>query len=126
MKTNSIYNQHEENKEWLNKLFFYKEDIAIMERRLEEVTKANTSKELLAHVERFQNQLIIQKNNIDELKHLVTQNESKLEAEVIRNPVAVDHRTVPSHSEEKESIESFEKNFNALRKELRDFLFKHL
>ncbi len=34
-KENSIYNQHAENKEWLNKLFFYKEDIAIMERRLE-------------------------------------------------------------------------------------------
>jgi hypothetical protein len=60
-----IYDQHAENTEWTSKLNFYKDDIKIMTGRLEEVASKNSSKEVLAQVEHFQNQLIIQRNNID-------------------------------------------------------------
>lgn len=120
----NIYAQHGENTEWTNKLNFYKDEVKIMTGRLEEVAAKNSSKEVLAEVEHFQNQLIIQRNNIDEALHAVKLNEEALQAEVKDNPVAVDHRSVEYHAQEKEMVESFEKNFNDLRGEFNEFIGK--
>jgi hypothetical protein len=122
----NIYPQHGENTEWTNKLNFYKDDIRIMTGRLEEVAAKNSSKEVLAEVEHFQNQLIIQRNNIDEALHAVKINEEELQAEINRNPIAVDHRKVEYHTKEKELVEAFEKNFNDLRGEFNEFIAKWL
>jgi len=117
-----IYDQHAENTEWTSKLNFYKDEIKIIKGRLEEVAAKNSSKEVLAQVERFQNQMIIQRNNIDEALHAVKINEEKLQAEINENPVAVDHRSVEYHAIEKDMVDSFEKNFNELRSEFNEFV----
>lgn len=122
----NIYTQHAENTEWTNKLNFYNDEIKIMTGRLEEVAAKNSSQEVLAELEHFQNQLIIQKNNIDEALHAVKINEESLQKEVNSNPVAVDHRKVDYHDTEKDMVESFEKNFNDLRAEFNDFVGKWL
>jgi uncharacterized membrane protein YgaE (UPF0421/DUF939 family) len=120
----SIYKQHEENTDWLNRLDFYKEDIKILTKRLEEIATKNSATEVLSEVERFQNQFIIQNNNIDEIKHLVKENESLLKKEIESNPVAVDHRKMEYHEKEKELVEAFEKNFNTLREDYNTFSSK--
>ena len=48
--TESVYKQHEENTEWINKLNFYKDEIRIMNGRLEEIASKNSSKDALADV----------------------------------------------------------------------------
>lgn len=120
----TIYAQHEENKEWTSKLTFYKDEIKILTGRVEELAAKNTSNEVLVGVEHFQNQLIIKRNNIDEILHLVKLNEEALIAEVNANPVAVDHRKVEYHAKEKDMVDSFEKNFNELRAEFNEFASK--
>ncbi len=120
----SIYKQHEENTDWLNRLSFYKDDMAILVKRLEEIASKNSATEVLANVEHFQNQFIIQRNNIDEIKHLVNQNETALKKEIESNPVAVDHRKMEYHAQEKELVEQFEKNFNELREAFNEFSAK--
>ena len=125
-KEENIYKQHSENNEWSNKLKFYADEISILKNRLSEIVSKNNKKEVLAQVEHFQNQFIVQKNNIDEISHTIKINENELEHEVNKNPVAVDHRTMPYHSTEKESVESFEKNFNELRTEFKTFASKYL
>lgn len=122
----NIYKQHGENTEWTNKLNFYKDDIKIMTVRLEEVADKNSSDEVLANVEHFQNQLIVQRNNIDEALHAVKINEGSLQAEINSNPIAVDHRAVEYHAEEKDMVYAFEKNFNDLRGEFNEFIAKWL
>lgn len=124
MEKGKVYDQHAENNEFLSKLSFYKEEIHILEGRLAEVASKNSAKECLAEVEHFQNQLIIQRNNIDEIKHLVNQDEARLVKEIEANNVAVDHRSVDFHSNEKEQVETFEHHFNALRQELNAFFSK--
>jgi hypothetical protein len=125
MSTNeSIYKQHEENTEWINKLNFYKDEIKIMTGRLEEVASKNSGDDALAEVERFQNQLIIQRNNIDNISHEVKMNEEALIAEIKENPVAVDHRKVEYHAKEQDLVDSFEKNFNDLRDDFNRFSAK--
>jgi len=119
-----IYTQHEENKEWISKLTFYTDEIKILTGRLEELASKNTTNEVMVGIEHFQNQFIIQRNNIDEILHLVKLNEEALIAEVNSNPVAVDHRKVEYHAKEKDMVESFEKNFNNLRAEFNEFASK--
>lgn len=120
----SIYKQHEENTEWMSKLNFYKDEIEILKGRLEEITSKNNAQEVLSQVEHFQNQWIIQRNNIDEISHQVKANEALLLEEINSNPVAVDHRKVEYHAQEQELVNSFEKNFNDLRQEFNTFSAK--
>jgi hypothetical protein len=125
MSTNeTIYKQHEENTEWINKLDFYKDEITILKGRLEEIASKNNSQDVLAFVESYQNRFIIQRNNIDEISHKVKENEQALINEINSNPVAVDHRKTEYHAAEKDLVESFEKNFNDLRDEFNKFSSK--
>ncbi len=125
MATNeSIYKQHEENTEWLKKLDFYKDEISILKGRLEELATKNNAQEVLAEVERFQNQFIIQRNNIDEIAHKVREHEQSLLEEIKSNPVAVDHRKVEYHAVEQDLVNSFEKVFNEVREDFNKFSSK--
>jgi hypothetical protein len=120
----TIYQLHEEHKIWLNKLAFYKDEVSIMKNRIAEIAQKNTSKEVLSFVEHFQNQLIIQNEQIDILKHNIGKHESSLESAANKNPVAVDHEKFDDHSVQRENMDTFEKIFNELRKELIGFLSK--
>lgn len=124
MDTAKIYAQHEENVDFLKRLEFYKEEIKILSGRLEEVASKNSAADCLVLVERFQNQLIVQRNNIDEIRHEVKQDENRLEAEINENETAVDRRSLPYHEREAELMAGFEKNFNDLRQDMKEFFSK--
>ena len=55
-----IMQLHSEHKEWLNKLSFYKDDLAVLQNRLDDIAGKNSDKDMLAVVEKYQNQLTIQ------------------------------------------------------------------
>jgi hypothetical protein len=120
----NIFDQHSENQDWLKSLDFYKEEILILKKRLEEVTGKNNAPEFLKEVEHYQNQFIVQRNNIDELSHAIKMNEKEIVNEVNANPVAVEHRKVESHETESDFLGYFEKNFAGLRTEYNKFLSK--
>lgn len=120
----TIYQLHEEHKTWLNMLLFYQDELSIMTRRISEIAQKNTSNEVLSMVERFQNQLIIQKDQIETLTHGIKNHASFLEAAVKNNPTAIDHEKFADHRVQRESVEIFEKMFNELRAELIRFLSK--
>ena len=120
----TIYQLHEDHKIWLNKLAFYKDELSIMQNRISEIAKKNTSKEVLSFVEHFQNQLIVQKEQIDTLNHNIKEHESFLEDQANKNPTAIDHEKFADHAMNRDNVGNFEKTFNALRKELIDFLTK--
>lgn len=126
MGKTSIYLQHGEHTEWLNKLSFYTDDIAIMQTRLEEVSSKNTAHEIRKEIEHFQNQFIIQKAHIDDMHQLIKKDEKHIQANILDNPVASDHRKTEDHVVERESIESLETTINELRQEFKTFLSKYL
>jgi hypothetical protein len=119
-----IFDLHSENQDWLKSLDFYKDEILILKKRLEEVTSKNNAPEFLKDVEHYQNQFIVQRNNIDELAHAIKMNEKELEKEVNSNPVAVEHRKVENHEPEADFLGYFEKNFATLRTDYNKFLSK--
>lgn len=124
MSKHNIIETHAEHATWINKLDFYTDELRILNHRLEEIAVKNTHIEVLAEVEKFQNQFIIQKDNIDQIRHIVTLEEDKILKEVKTNPVAVDHRTIETHAGIEDLIETFEKNFKELRIEFNTFLSK--
>jgi len=121
-----IYELHHEHQEWLNKLSFYKDDLAVMQKRIEEVAIRNTSKEFQAMVDHYENQFLIQKEQISHLKHKIKEHEGLIEDSVLKNPVAVDHRTMPDHEEQRAKMTRFEELFAELRTDLMNFLAKSL
>ena len=121
METAFIYDQYQIHQDWLSRLEFYKEEIQILKERLQEITSKNNSLDVLVKVEHFQNQFIIQRNNIDELAHSIKVNEAKIVQEIKNNPVAVEHRKVDNHVKEEGFMIYFEKNFSELRAEYNRF-----
>lgn len=119
----SVYKQHEENIAWRNQLAFYKDEISILEGRLEELISNNSHEEVVADIEKYQNQLIVQRNNIDEIEHLINVNEDALH-DAIHGSKTADKLKLEYHSKEKELVESFEKNFEDLREEFNHFVSK--
>lgn len=120
----AIYTQHEENTNWMKTLDFYKDEINIFRSRLEEIAAKNNSTKVLTEVEHYQNQFIIQRDNIDNIAHAIKLNEESLLAEINRNPVAVDHRKLEYHEKEQDLVETFEKNFSGIREEFNRFTSK--
>jgi hypothetical protein len=120
----TISELHEEHKTWLNKLLFYKDELKIMDNRILEVVKKNTSKEVQSLADYLNNQVIIQKEQIDILSHDIKSHELYLDAAAIDNPKGIDNEKFLDHKKHRESIAIFEKLFKDLREELIDFLSK--
>lgn len=117
---------HQEHLEWLNKLDFYKDDIAILKRRIEEVAAKNTGHDVMAMIEHFQNQLIIQRNELDEFRHAIKEHENEVEAAVKSNPTATNRQRLSDDPMLRTRMERYETIFNELRMELYRFLSKSL
>ncbi len=125
MKTKDIiYTQHDEHREWMSKLKFYEDEITILKNRLSEIVSKNTQKDVLAQAEHFQNQFIVQKENIDEISHSITIDEEVIQKAVDKKPKYVDQLSMEPHANEKVAMDSFEKNFTELRAEFNKFASK--
>ncbi len=124
IKTEKVYTQHEENKEWLSKLAFYKDEVKVMEHRIEEIASKNTSKDVLGKVEQFQNRLIINKNTMDILKHKINLSNDAIHSDINKNETAADHRSIKDHSELRDEMKLFELHFISFKSELNLFLVK--
>ncbi|MFM7824088.1 MAG: hypothetical protein ACKPB3_09980 [Bacteroidota bacterium] len=124
MDTVKIEVLHAEHREWLNKIDFYYDDLKIMRHRLEEVAARNTNKSLMAQVEHYQNQFVIQRNELDEMKHAINQSEISIAENVAQNGTAVNRRSVADDQSMRERMSQFEKLFLQLRVELMSFLAK--
>ena len=111
---------------WLNEFKFYKDEIMIFTHRLEDIVSRNTGIEVMKEVEHFQNQYIRQTEVIDELRHEVKQHENMLEAEVKKNPVAVDHRLFEDHTDLRDQVDQFKKIYNELKGEFMRFLSERM
>ena len=113
-----------EHQEWLKGLDFYKEDIHILENRLLEIATKNTTFEARQGIEHFQNQFLVQRNNIDELRHKIKEHIStngqrtELAAEVVENEKLAEHENL------KDEYLSFEKVIKDLRHEFNIYLAK--
>ncbi len=112
------------NNDCLRGIEFYKQEMGILQGRLEEVASKNSGKEVAQQVDHFQNQFLIHQSYFDELKHLIHQNDKKIEAEVLKNGVFISEDTAVEHENIQGQYATEEKIFNDLRYEFNRFAAK--
>ncbi len=113
-----------DHNQWLSTIDFYKTELGILENRLTEIASKNTEKEVLAGVEHFQNQFIIQKNNIDELRHMINEHIQHVVHDTKKHAGRIEDGLVTEHEKMKEEFMSFEKVVEELRHEFNAYASK--
>ncbi|MCC7297314.1 MAG: hypothetical protein IT244_03180 [Bacteroidia bacterium] len=121
-----IHELHNDHKMWLSEITLAQDQLKSFTGRLEEIARANTSTDVLAHVEKFQNQFIREHEVMDTLIHDIRKHENELVANVTGNTVAVDHRKVSDNTSLREGMETFQKLFAELKNEFMAFVAKTL
>jgi hypothetical protein len=111
-----------EHHEWLQGLDFYLEDLKIHEQRLMELAGKNSDFEVSRDIEHFQNQFIIQRNTIDELRHAIREHMTGFGQSIARGDGRFETGHRLTHEELKDGYLSFEKIMNELRHEFGVFL----
>jgi len=124
MSYTNATNLSTEHKEWLDKLDFYEKELSILKDRLTEIAGKNSSLEARTGIEHFQNQFIVQQNNIDELRHTVKENAHLAFEEVKQHAGHVASGMVDEYKIIDDAIKSFEKVVNELRHEFNLYLTK--
>jgi len=114
---------HELN-EWDRNIDFYFADLAILQERLDDVASKNTKEPVMANVEHFQNQFIVQKDNLQIIKHKINVQKDSLEAEVKKLVSLADLDIVDTQHFLRESIQLNEKIFLELKHSFYRFLAK--
>jgi hypothetical protein len=111
-----------ENEDWLKRLDFYKGETKILADRLKDAASLLQGSPAMAKVEHFQNQFIIQREQIDEIAHDVRDHQNYIENRVKENPTASDHRSLNDHPKLRDRVLTFEKLYNDMRKEFYQFI----
>ena len=111
-----------EHLQWLAGLDFYRNEIGLLEQRLQSFANGGMGSEAARDVEHFQNQFIIQRNTIDELGHAIRAHVSVFGHAVSRSGGLTATLSDEGHAPLKDGYESFEKVMNGLRQEFNRFL----
>jgi hypothetical protein len=108
---------------WIAKLKNYKSEIVSLESKLEEIAARSTKPEILAKVEHFQNQFIVQKSNVNDIIHALKMDEKNYRYEMIMNRNELGRK--PSEDpKEKDLAETFEKTMKELKSEFEKFVLR--
>lgn len=126
MKRETYLAQHQHHKTWLNYLAFYKDEMQVFQRRLEEVAAKNTDMDVLALVEHFQNQLILQREQHDILRHDIKQDENRIEKLYEVDPVLAENSRPRVETALIDRVETFGRLFHEMKEELYHFVAKHM
>ena len=121
-KTKHIDDLHFEHQLWRSEANFYADELKIYQKRLAEIASKNTGEEVRKQVEHFQNQFIIQKEQMDILNHEVNVHEQWLAEFAKKHPVAVDHHLFADHTTMHEKMLAFNKMYTELKNEFNRFL----
>jgi predicted nucleic acid-binding protein len=122
MPTTSVKNIDNKHSNWKNILGFYKDELNVFKERLNEIAEKNTAKETMQMVEHFQNQFLIQSENIDLLQHDINEHVSVIAKEVLQHAGHVDRDQIPAHLILQERVEKETFIFKGIKMEFMNFL----
>lgn len=117
---------HHQYADWTNELVFYKEQLSILNSRLEEVAQKNTAQETMAMVEHFQNKFIAMNEQVDILKHDVNALNEVVLAKAKEIPNHIDEKSFVENDKMQERMGMFTKHFSDVRFAFNKFLGKSL
>ncbi|MBT8245740.1 MAG: hypothetical protein HKP48_07875 [Winogradskyella sp.] len=128
METQVIFNTdlHFEHVQWNRELSFWEDELKSFNKRLEELVVRWTDKEVLANLEHYQNEFILQDKRIDELQEAIQVHETRIAALSKAKKDALDTQTVKKHFEFRNKMETQRQIYADLKKEFFRFLSKYM
>lgn len=121
MKKTSIKHLTFAHQTCLRGLEFYEIELRFLQERLEEIAGDNTGHEVSEQVEHFQNQLIIHRDQIDQLKHLIHVNLDQVAAQLEQSENFIQQETVDAAIQIGTDYEQEEQLFKTLRQDFNRF-----
>jgi hypothetical protein len=122
----SISTLHHQDIDWLRELDFYKGEIAILNKRLEEVITGNTDVSVTSQVEHFQNKCIVLKEVIETLGHDIRGREAAIERSAEKSPGHTNEHSVSTNNGLLSRMKNLALDVADSRFELNKFLSKTL
>lgn len=123
MKTTLTF-LHHQSTDWLRELEFYKQELNILKNRLGEVSVKNTAVEVTAQVEHFQNKFIMLDEQLDILRHDITQRLNEVDAIVKTKPEHIGEKFNTGEDDVNERMQYEKKSIADTRLEFNKFLSK--
>lgn len=125
---NKLDLNHVQLLEWLKALDFYKNELRFWRKHLAHVVISNTNKDILREAEQFQNQVIIQEDQIDILHHDVKQLENRMDEEfaIISKGGKISQQTLDVEAALRERMKVFEHLYVDLKHDYYSFLRKYM
>jgi hypothetical protein len=120
----SINALHHQQTDSLRELEFYNTELAILHKRLEEVTVKNTATETLAQVEHFQNRFIILHQQYNELRKENTERLQIVNEMAKVRPNHIEEKMITDKGETIGRMHDFVTSFQNTRLEFNKFLSK--
>lgn len=124
MQTVNVKNIDNKHSEWKSSLSFYKDELGVFTKQLTEVAEKNTGNEVMQMVDHFQNQFLVQAENMDILKHDIDQHISMIAEKAIQRAGHIDKDEMITHTNLQERFETQALILKGLKDEFRKFLSK--
>lgn len=118
----SIAHLHLICEDWLRELAFFKQEIAYLRKRLEEVASKNTKQEVMAEVEHYENKFKIMSIHVDELHHDVNLKNEALKKEASGKPNYISVKMIDEDENLIDLMHDTSSDFHQTKKEYYNFL----
>ena len=99
---------------------FFTDELKIYQKNLESLLSKDSSEGFRKEVEHFQNQFLIQNDQLDDLHHHITMHEEWLSKYAKEHPAAFEE-LFADHAKINENVKSFKKIYNELKEEFKSF-----
>jgi hypothetical protein len=128
MKNELIYNVdlHFEHENWQRELNFWEDELKSFRIRLEELVLRWTDQDVLAEIEKFQNQFMIQEKEFDAIKDQIAMHEKNMAAHYEKNEDVLNKMFVNQHLAFREVLETERNLYYNLKKDFFRFMTKYM
>jgi len=128
MEQELIYNAdlHFEHENWQRELDFWGDELKSFHLRLEELVNRWTDHKVLAEIEKFQNQFMIQEKEFDSLKDQIAMHEKNMAAHYEKNEDVLNEMFVSQHLALREVMETERNLYDNLKKDFFRFMTKYM
>lgn len=121
MSNKAILALDTELKDWSKSLAFYEDELKVLEGRLQEIANKNTGETILASVEHFQNQYILQKEQFDYLLHDIRKQKIAVDKDVQHGDRSVKLEVAATQTVLRDKVQTAEKIFIETRQQFYRF-----
>lgn len=121
MRFTDISKAGQHHTEILNGLDFYKEELLRLRVRLDEIGSKNTGEEVRKQLDHFESQFVIQRTNIDQLRHDFQAHYQQLAQQSVQHAGHVEEQLVTQDSVLQQRYADLEVRIKELREEFNRF-----